>query len=153
MRALVSLLLLLSLASPGLADPSVDRVTVETHKPFAAYVEAMPGAITASGFNIVGVACATCAIQNALGETVAGNRVFLFFRPDYAHRMLQADVEAGIEAPIRLYVTERPDGTARVTYRAPSAVFGAYGNDALTDMGRELDAHMRSILDNAAANS
>ena len=152
MRALV-FILLLSLATPVLADPAVGRVTVDTNKPFAAYVGALPDAITASGFNIVGIACATCAIQNALGETVAGNRVFLFFRPDYARRMLQADVEAGIEAPIRLYVTERPDGTARATYRAPSAVFGAYGNDALTVMGRELDAHMRGILEIAAANS
>lgn len=145
MRVLV-LFLLLTLAPPVQAASPVATVTVETGRPFGAYVEALPKAITDTGFNIVGIACATCAIRSAFGETVPGNRVFLFFRPDYARRMLQASTEAGIEAPIRLYVTEAADGTARVTYRPPSDVFGAYGIDALSELGRELDAHVAAIL-------
>ena len=35
----------------------------------------------------------------------------MVFRNDYAVRMLQASVPAGIEAPLRLYVTENADGT------------------------------------------
>lgn len=145
MRVLV-LFLLLTLAPPVLAASPVATVTVETGRPFSTYVEALPKAITDTGFNIVGIACATCAIRSAFGETVPGNRVFLFFRPDYARRMLQASIDAGIEAPIRLYVTEAADGTARVTYRPPSDVFGAYGIDALSILGRELDAHVAAIL-------
>ena len=150
MRALF-VVLLLALATPVLAESPDDRVTVETQVPFTTYVEALPRAIAGNGFNIVGIACATCAIQNVFKETIAGNRVFLFFRPDYARRMLRASTDAGIEAPIRLYVTEGPDGTARVSYRLPSAIFGAYGSDDLTALGRELDTHISLILTAAAA--
>lgn len=149
MRALV--LFLLMAVAPVAASASSDvTATVETDRPFAAYVEALPTAITGNGFNIVGIACATCAIRSAFGEAVPGNRVFLFFRPDYARRMLRASVEAGIEAPIRLYVTETEDGTARVTYRLPSAIFGAYGIEELAAMGRELDTLVAAILTAAA---
>ena len=150
MRALF-VALLLAVASPVLAEPRNDKVTIDTQVPFATYVEALPKAITGNGFNIVGIACATCAIQSVFNETIAGNRVFLFFRPDYARRMLRASTEAGIEAPIRLYVTEGPDGTARVSYRLPSAIFGAYGSNDLTALGRELDADIGVILSSAAA--
>lgn len=141
------LVLLLAFATPVLAESS--NVTVQTGKPFTPYVAALTQAITDNGFNIVGIACATCAIQNVFKETIPGNRVFLFFRPDFARRMLHASTEAGIEAPIRLYVTEAGDGTATVTYRLPSEVFGAYGVDDLTTMGRELDAHVEAILKTA----
>ena len=50
----------------------------------------------------------------------------MVFRPDYAVRMLKASEAAGIEAPLRLYLTERPDGRARLTYRLPSHIFGVY---------------------------
>lgn len=148
MRALF-FVLLLALATPALADSSNITVTVETRKPFAPYIDALTKAIAANGFNIVGIACATCAIQNVFQETIPGNRVFLFFRPDYARRMLRASTEAGIEAPIRLYVTEAEDGSATVSYRMPSAVFGVYGIDALTTMGLELDVHVEAILKSA----
>ncbi|SDF95900.1 DUF302 domain-containing protein [Thalassobaculum litoreum] len=148
MRALL-LVLLLALASPAVAETPGGTVTVDTHRPFAAYIDALPKAIGDNGFNIVGISCATCAIRNAFNEAVPGNRVFLFFRPDYARRMLRASTAAGIEAPIRLYVTETEDGTARVTYRRPSQVFGAYGIDDLTAMGRELDVHVATILKTA----
>ena len=58
---------------------------------------------------IVAQACADCG-ANAIGVTIPGNRVIMVFRPDFAVRMLDASVAAGIEAPLRLYVTERPDG-------------------------------------------
>lgn len=162
MRALLLVLLLalaipglsiLGLAPPALAEnrtPYSGTVTVETEEPFMPYVAALREAIPANGFNIVGLACANCAIQGTFKEIVPGNRVFLFFRPDYARRMLRASPAAGIEAPIRLYVTEESDGSALVTYRLPSHVFGAYEVEDLTAMGRELDADVEAILQTAA---
>ena len=152
MRALF-VAVLLALASPALADtptPYSGTQVIATGKPFGPYVKALRTAIKASGFNIVGLACANCAIKNTFDEIVPGNRVFLFFRPDFARRMLAASSAAGIEAPIRVYVTEAADGSATVTYRLPSHVFGAYGVDALTAMGEELDSHVAAILDDAA---
>jgi uncharacterized protein (DUF302 family) len=126
---------------------------VDTGKPFLPFVDAFAAALKADGFNLVGVACADCAIKAAFGETVAGNRVFLFFRPDLARRMLAASVAAGIEAPIRVYVTETPAGGALVTYRRPSHVFGAYDRPELLTLGRELDTAIELIVATAAAES
>lgn len=152
MRTLL-LVLLLTLSSVAHAEaqaPYSGTIRLETSQPFLPYVAAVKEAITENGFNIVGLACADCAIKAAFKETVPGNRVFLFFRPDYARRMLQASTAAGIEAPIRLYVTEADDGSALVTYRRPSQVFGAYEVEALTEMSKELDAHVEAILKTAA---
>ncbi len=161
MRALTPALipaLLLALALQILPGPagaenptpySGTRV-IATGKPFMPYVAALREAVKANGFNMVGLACANCAIKGAFQETVPGNRVFLFFRPDYARRMLQASTAAGIEAPIRLYVTEDAAGGATVTYRLPSHVFAAYEVDALTAMGEELDIHVDTILKTAS---
>ncbi|MEO9902657.1 DUF302 domain-containing protein [Nisaea sp.] len=126
--------------------------TVATGKLFTPFITALSGAIKARGFNIVGIACATCAAKSQ-GVTIPGNRVFFFFKPAYAVRMLAAAEAAGIEAPIRLYVTEAGDGSANVTYRLPSHVFGAYQVPALDVLGAELDADVKAILSVARTNS
>jgi len=147
---------LLAIAAPVRAEnpaPYPDTVMVETGKPFEPFVEAFAKAITANGFNVVGIACANCAIKGVFGETVPGNRVFLFFKPAYARRIIAASVAAGIEAPIRVYATEAADGTAHVTYRKPSGVFGAYEVPDLTAMGRELDDHVARMVADARAGS
>lgn len=156
MKAVVaSLALLVLLATPGRAEnpaPYTGMVTVETGKPFKSFVKAVRPALKQHKFNIVGVACGSCAVKS-VGKTIPGNRVFFFFAPRYAARMLAASTAAGIEAPIRLYVTENPDATARVTYRLPSHVFGAYEVPALTVMGKELDKRMTTILAAAIAGT
>jgi hypothetical protein len=43
-------------------------------------------------------------------------------------------------------VTERPDGTAQLTYRLPTAVFGVYDNDTLDAMAAELDIIVAKIV-------
>ena len=85
------------------------------------------------------------------GISIPGNAVFGVYRNDFAVRMLAASVPAGIEAPLRFYITENADGTATLTYRSPSAVFAPYGSADLDAMARELDVIFRSIAD-AAAN-
>lgn len=158
MRTLLVCLFAMALAvsAPARAEnpaPYDDMVTVATGKLFMPFVEAMAKAITDSGFSTIGIACADCGIKKAFGETVPGNRVFLFFNPKYAKRMLAASLAAGIEAPIRVYATEASDGTAHVTYRRPSAVFGAYEVPDLAAMGRELDDDVARLIAAAAAGS
>lgn len=85
---------------------------------------------------------------------IPGNRVMGLYRNDYARRMLEASVAAGIEAPIRLYLTENADGTATLSYKTPGAVFQPYadeGGQALQDLSDELDAVFRDIATAAAA--
>ena len=58
-------------------------------------------------------------------------------------------VPAGIEAPIRIYVTEDADGKVGVTYRTPSALFAPYGNAQLDTMARELDPIFDKVVRDA----
>jgi len=88
----------------------------------------------------------------ARGVKIPGNLVLMVFRNDYAVRMLAASVPAGIEAPLRLYVTEDANGKASVTWRDPSAVFAPYGSAKLNAMARELDPVFEKIVRDATAN-
>jgi len=156
MRALLTALTLsfaVGAASPAFAEnpaPYSGTRQIETGKPFLGYVDALKASILDNKMVLIGLACATCGAK-AIGVDIPGNRVFLFFNPHYAVRMLKASEAAGIEAPIRIYVTERSDGTAHVTYRLPSHVFGAYEVPELDRMGADLDAAVEKILADAAA--
>ena len=83
-----------------------------------------------------------------------GNRVVGVFRNDFARRMLAASLPAGIEAPVRFYVTENADGTGSLSYRLPSAVFAPYfaaeGGD-LRAVAGELDIIFARITADAIA--
>ena len=108
----------------------------------------MLAAVKANKMGVVGHACATCGAKN-IGITIPGNRVIMVFNPHFAVRMLKASEAAGIEAPLRLYVTEQADGKARLIYRLPSHVFGAYEIGALDAMGKELDGIVATIVEQA----
>ena len=85
------------------------------------------------------------------GIEIPGNGVYGAFRNDFAMRMLRASIPAGVEAPLRIYVTENADGTARLTYRRPGAVFKPYGNAELDAMAGELDIIFAKIVRDAVA--
>jgi uncharacterized protein (DUF302 family) len=70
----------------------------------------------------------------------------MIFNPHFAVRMLKASILAGIEAPLRLYVTEMKDGTAQLSYEEPSLTFKPYGVKELDEMARELDQIVKDIV-------
>jgi uncharacterized protein (DUF302 family) len=82
------------------------------------------------------------------GLTIPGNMVLGVYRNDFAVRMLEASIPAGIEAPIRFYVTENADGLASLSYRVPSAVFAPYedGGAVLAALAGELDRIFASSI-------
>jgi uncharacterized protein (DUF302 family) len=84
-----------------------------------------------------------------LGITIPGNMVVMVYHPKFAVRMLDASVAAGIEAPIRYYITENSDGTATLTYRTPSSVFRPYEHPELDEMAKELDVIFEKIAGDA----
>ncbi len=152
MRILLTLLTVLLFAVPARAEnpaPYSGTRVINTGKPFAVYLKSLKAAIRANRMGIVAEACATCGAKK-IGVTIAGNRVIMIYHPRFAVRMLKASVPAGIEAPLRLYVAEKSDGTARLTYRLPSHVFGVYKVPALDAMAKELDAIFAKIVGQAA---
>jgi uncharacterized protein (DUF302 family) len=67
--------------------------------------------------------------------------------------MLAASVAAGIEAPIRLYITENEDKSATLSYKTASAVFAPYMNEGgqeLRNLANELDGVLLKIAQKAA---
>ena len=103
--------------------------------------------------NQMGVVATASASRGAAtrGVQVPGNAVIMVFRNDFAVRLLRASVPAGIEAPLRFYVTENADGSASLTYREPSAVFAPYGVPQLDGLAAELDAIFGKIAAQAVA--
>lgn len=136
----------------GRADvpaPYPGTKTIETSKPYGALVQSLAAAIKANKMGLVSKASATVGAKS-IGKTIPGNMVLMVFRPDFAIRMLKASVPAGIEAPIRFYITENPaTGNASLTYRTPSSVFNPYRNAELDAMAAELDVIFAKIASDA----
>jgi uncharacterized protein (DUF302 family) len=123
---------------------------VDSKLTFTALVERLEAAVKSNKMAIVTTASASDGAK-AQGFSIAGNRVVGVYRNDFARRMLQASVAAGIEAPIRFYVTENSDGTATLSYKTPTAVFSPYFTEAadLRGLAHELDAIFENIAEAA----
>jgi len=133
----------------GAADwPHPGTRSLASYKSFAQLVKATNAAIKKNSMFAVTKASASAGAKRR-GIGIAGNMVIGVFRNDFAVRMLDASVEAGIEAPLRFYLTKDGDGTATLTYRTPSAVFARYGSAELDAMAAELDAIFAAIADAA----
>lgn len=134
------------------AAPLTKRVgwrIIETDSGFGELVQNLEANIKANKMLIVTVASASDGAKGQ-GITIPGNRVVGVYRNDFARRMLEASVAAGIEAPIRFYVTEDENGTSTLSYKLPSAVFAPYfdeGGDELRKLAGELDEIFAKIAD------
>jgi uncharacterized protein (DUF302 family) len=141
------------LALPAAAAdwPHPGTESLPSGKSFGQLAEALDSAIKENGMAAVSKASASAGAKRR-GIAIPGNLVVGVFRNDFAVRMLDASLEAGIEAPLRFYVTENGDGTATLTYRTPSAVFAPYGSAALDSMAAELDEIFASIARRAVGD-
>lgn len=126
-------------------------LTLASKHGFKTLVARVEAAVSKQKMGLVATASASAGAA-ARGVQIPGNTVLMIFRNDYAVRMLQASVSAGIEAPLRLYVTENPDGTAILTYRTPSAVFAPYQSEKINAMARELDPVFERIVRDAVSD-
>lgn len=139
-------------ASPqaGAADatPYPGTQVIATAHGFAELRQRLEVAVEANGMFVVTRASASAGAEGR-GIKIAGNIVLGVYRNDFAVRMLAASVPAGIEAPLRFYITENTDGSATLTFREPSAVFAPYESDDLNAMAAELDSIWARIAEQA----
>ncbi len=141
MRILILVCFALFLVLPAQAKnkaPYSGTKIIQTGNPFAGYLGSLKSAIRSNKMGIVSIACATCGAK-AIGVTIPGNRVIMIYNPHFTVRMLKASIEAGVEAPLRFYVTENKDGTAKLSFSLPSHVFAPYEVANLNTMAKELD--------------
>lgn len=153
-RLIAAAAITLATSAPLAADqgyPYDGMRVIETEKSYAALVAAFNAAVKAQDrVFVVSRASATVGVENRFGEEIPGNMVAGVYGPEFAKRMLEASIPAGIEAPIRFYLTEDPaSGHATLTYRRPSAVFAPYGppDGDLAAMAEELDAIFAAIAE------
>lgn len=148
--------LVVTLAMPrsAIAEPAEypyeGVVQIDTPHDFDTLWDRLEAAV---GDNEMGLLYQASASRGAAGRGVdiAGNAVFGVYRNDFAVRMLAASIPAGIQAPLIFYLTEQPDGTSRLTYRLPTAVFAPYGSADLDAMAAELDTIFAAIAADATA--
>ncbi|MEK6711567.1 MAG: DUF302 domain-containing protein [Nitrospinota bacterium] len=147
MRLFLSLFAFLLLATPASA---AERVRFQIQAPFAKSAAALVESIKKNKMGLVTHANAQAGAASREVK-IRGNQVLGVFRPDFAIRMLKASAEAGIEAPVRLYIFENEDGTATIAYVKPSDVFAPYSNPDLDQMAKELDVIFARIVQDALA--
>ncbi len=70
--------------------------------------------------------------------------------PLTAERMTRWQLAAGLYAPLRVYLYENDQGRAIFEYDLPSNLFGQFGDERVTAVGRELDAELEQTLQAAA---
>ena len=145
----IGVLLLVSCASAGAIKQRDGWVVIDSNQPYAALVQRLEAAVKTENMGFVTSASASEGAK-AAGVAIPGNRIVGVFRNDFARRMLSASISAGIEAPIRFYITENPGGMATLSYKKPSYVFTPYfdeGGDVLRAVADELDGIFARIAD------
>ena len=147
---ILAALAVLCAAGRALTAPP-QTVTIAAAGAFDEVVTRVERAVEAHSLVHIATASASRAAAGR-GVKIPGNAVVLAFNNLYAVRLLAASVPAGIEAPMRFYVTEDADGATAITYERPSAVLAPYGGRGLGALGRELDAVFAAIAEDAARN-
>ncbi|MDH3234645.1 MAG: hypothetical protein OEQ29_14090 [Alphaproteobacteria bacterium] len=148
--ATLMLAILSTLPSVGNAVENGTRVIVSDHS-YWALIARLEAAIKRHKLRIISRASVRGAErQRKLG--IPGNMVIGAFRDEYTARILRANVAAGIEAPIRFYITRgENEKTTTLWYRRPSWVLAPYGDESgdLRALATELDTVMETIVTEA----
>lgn len=150
---LVSALMLFGTANAkGLAGHPGWVVMNSAHD-YPTMVKRVNAAAKAHKIGVVSRASATVGAAKVLKKKIPGNMVVGLYHPRFAVRMLEASIASGIEAPIRVYITENADGTATLSYKKPSTVFAPYmdeGGEKLKKLATELDELFASLVKQAS---
>jgi hypothetical protein len=70
--------------------------------------------------------------------------------PLTASTMTRYGLAAGLYAPLRVILYETDDGGSRFEYDLPSSLFGQFGDERITEVGRGLDVALGRALSSAA---
>lgn len=129
----------------ALAHDPLHRQSVQSRYDYATTLARLEQAVAENGLAVVTRANAQNGARS-LGQVIPGNQVWGVFGPRFAVRMLKANLDAGIEAPLRLYIVEAPGGGVSVSYQQPSEVFAPYRTPDLDTLAAELDQAFSHIV-------
>ncbi|MEM7056677.1 MAG: DUF302 domain-containing protein [Pseudomonadota bacterium] len=151
MTRFFALLTALVLAAPAFAGDTIPVrpgwVVHPTEMSYEDLIGKMKPAIKSQKMGLVTQAGPT-GMAKKRGITIPGSRIFGIFNNKFAVRAINTSISAMIEAPVRMYVTENPDGTATLSYKTPTQVFSPYfdeGGPELEKIAGELDVIFAAI--------
>lgn len=147
---LAGAILSLGVCEPSFADTPAGYIVTRVQKPITKLETDLRAAVEKKAMAVVTRASASDGARSR-GVSIRGDIVVGVFRNDFAVRMLAVNVDAGLEAPIRLHLVEEADGSSSIRYRTPTAVFAPYGSPELAALASELDVIMSDIVDAATA--
>lgn len=137
------------LGGTSLAWPqSVVRVDKVSNSDFARTVQRLETALKGKGMMIV----AEINHQNMLrmiGASIKGSKTIEFGKPEMGKMTVVPNPESGLEVPHRIYIWERGDGKAVVSYYRAAPVFAAYGKENLKQAGEMVDKMLDEIVSEA----
>jgi len=178
MLAPFALMLLLTKMEGAVADSTVTRrvlqvehIKIDSTKKYAEVEAALESTIPQLDPEIV-QALAKGDEQRA-NELERGAKLFIFIKRDHgailqitgrpgkalqyeignpltATRMTRHKLPAALYAPLRVILYENAAGGGTFEYDKPSTLFGQFGDDQVTAVGRELDAELERSLRQAA---
>jgi hypothetical protein len=162
----------------AVADPNITRrvlqvehVEIDSTKTFAEVEAALESALPELDPAIF--AALTDGDEQRAKELEGGSELFIFLKRDHgallqitgrprkalqydignpltATRMTRRQTPAALYAPLRVVLYENAAGGATFAYDRPSTVFGQFGDEQVTAVGRELDAELERALRRAA---
>jgi len=127
---------------PEAVGPYPGTVSLGCSYSLADTVRRLEKSIRANGMTLV-------QTVNSGGRGQTGVSVLLVSSSDYWGRILKVNQLAGMEMPIRIYVTDQGNRTAAVIYRAPSSIFALYDSPDLDRIAIDLDQVFAKIVDDA----
>ena len=173
-----SLMMLLTRTEEAMADSAITRrgfqiehIKIETTKTFAEVEAALESAVPQLDPAIM--AALAEGDEPRATQLARGAKLFIFLRRDHgallqstgrpgkalqyeignpitATRMTRHRLPAALYAPLRVLLYENATGGAAFEYDKPSTLFGQFGDEAVTAVGRELDAELERALRHAA---
>jgi uncharacterized protein (DUF302 family) len=146
-KGLALAIVLVGSAALAHAEPA-NRVDKVSNSDFARTVQQLETALKGKGMMIV----ATIDHQNMMrmvGANLKGSKTVEFGKPEMGKMTVAQNPESGLEMPGKIYVWERGDGKAVVSYYRAAPNFAAYGKDNLKMAGEMMDKMLAEIAADA----
>ena|SRR5271170_7419704 len=149
----------------------VEHVKIDSTKTFAEVETALDGAVPE--LNPAIAAALANGEEERAKELERGSELFIFLKRDHgallqitgrprkaiqyeignpltATKMTRHKIPAALYAPLRVVLYENAAGGATFEYDKPSTLFGQFGDEQVTAVGRELDVELERVLRRAA---
>ena len=143
--AIMSLTLAFFIQAGIAGAQTLTRVDQVSKSGFDTTVKQLETALKRRGMMIV----ATIDHQNMMkmvGASIKGSKTIEFGKADMGKMTVVPNPESGLEVPHRIYIWERGDGRAVVSYYRAAPVFAAYGKDNLKMAGEMVDKLLDEVV-------